>query len=150
MSDKRRRLRRRDAQPATRRFRDDSSAFFVCDTPAGIVGSAVCICARTTQHSPQILTSSTPSQTDHLKRRIQMSSDNLSGYVPSIPVIKVHLMMPNASSSRDSTFVSIKYSKTTTAQEVIDHIKKKKARFPHASESRHLAHLFAAITRSSI
>ena len=73
-----------------------------------------------------------------------MSQDKQSGCAPSIPIIKVHIMMPDHSTCEGSTYVSIKYSKTTTAEEVIEHIKRKKARFPHLSDIQLLADSFCS------
>ena len=79
-----------------------------------------------------------------------MSEGNPSECFPSFPVIKVHILMPGASSPHDSEYVSIKYSKTTTAQEVIDHIKHKKARFPNMLYIHPLANISAEIASCSL
>ena len=51
----------------------------------------------------------------------------------SLPIIKVHVMLPGGSSIENDTYVSIKYSKGTTAEEVISHVSKKKVQLPPAS-----------------
>ncbi len=67
-----------------------------------------------------------------------------------LPIIKVHVMMPGASSSRESTYASIKYSKTTTAEEVINHIRKKKVQFLRMLHSAHLLTFFSNCQRISV
>jgi hypothetical protein len=55
-----------------------------------------------------------------------------------LPIIKVHVMIPGASSFQESTYVSIKYSQTTTAEDVINHIRKKQVPItfmPYSSDS---------------
>jgi len=54
-------------------------------------------------------------------------------------------MMPGASSSQDATYASIKFSEKTTAEEVIAHIKKKKARPPNTP----LIFMFAEISAAT-
>jgi len=51
----------------------------------------------------------------------------------SLPIIKVHVMLPGGSSIENDTYVSIKYSKGTTAEEVISHVSKKKVQLHPAS-----------------
>jgi hypothetical protein len=60
---------------------------------------------------------------------LPMSESKQTDGALDLSIIKVHVMMPGALSSRESTYVSIKYSETTTAEEVINHIRKKKVRF---------------------
>ncbi len=60
-----------------------------------------------------------------------MSIDSQPLTLPALPIIRVYVMMPGVLSSQDATYASIKYSENTTAEEVIAHIKKRKARCPN-------------------
>ena len=74
-----------------------------------------------------------------------MSQDSQPQALRALSIIKVYVMMPGASSSQDATYVSIKFSEKTTAEEVIAHIKKKKARPPNTP----LIFMFAEISTAT-
>ncbi len=75
---------------------------------------------------------------DPCKYSLPMSEGKQSDGSLGLPIIKVHVMMPGASSSQESTYASIKYSKTTTAEDVINHIRKKKVILFSMPYSSHL------------
>lgn len=74
-----------------------------------------------------------------------MSQDSQPEALRALPIIRVYVMMLGASSSQDATYVSLKFSEKTTAEEVIAHIKKKKVR----SHNTPLIFMFAEISTAT-
>ena len=69
-----------------------------------------------------------------MRQYIPMSEGSVADAASSLPIIKVHVMLPGGSAEND-TYVSIKCSRGTTAEEVISHVSKKKVGGP----ARHAA-----------
>jgi len=86
-------------------------------------------------HLPEVHTSSRTSQLVPLFTCyiIMSGSSEAAAAASSLPIIKVHVMLPGGSSIENDTYVSIKYSKGTTAEEVISHVSKKKVQLHPAS-----------------